>query len=73
MALIKLKRPVDEELVSILQTLTERAKAGELISVALCGQIAGESVATAYHVGQGDYAHLIAGLEQVKYRLLRIE
>lgn len=60
---------VDEALVEMLESLTARARTGEILSVVVCGDLTGREAFTAIS-GEVDVLRSIGALEMLKMRLL---
>lgn len=58
------------DVVATLEDLLARARAGEVRGVAVACSLTGRERATAYALGDGDYAHLVAGVAWLQHRLI---
>lgn len=64
---------VNQELITALEHLLERARSGELLAVAICGELTGRQVSTLVS-GECDVFRMLGGLEVVKRKVLaRVE
>lgn len=74
--IVALPKPAaDIEIVERLQDMLDRAKRGEVVSVAIAAQTRHEGAAldtaNAFSFGEdGDVAHLVCAIERLKLRLL---
>lgn len=66
--LASVEAPVDPELIATLEGLVERARKGEVLSIALCGEMTGREIFTAL-AGNIDVPRTIGTLEILKLRL----
>ncbi len=58
------------EVVSTLEEMLEKARAGDLCSVAIVAQARAAATVTTFAMGEGDRAHLVYALEVLKLRLM---
>jgi len=57
--------------VKMLEDLLERARKGDLRSIAIAAEEPGGFTSTAYHMGDGDVAHLVLPLFRLQLELAR--
>lgn len=75
-ATVKPIRPVenepDPELLELVEKVLALVRSGEILAVGIIAHHRGGGVGHRYHVSPGgDGAYLIAGAEQIKFRILR--
>jgi len=58
------------EVVDLLEQLLDRARSGDLRSIACAGQSTAAGTYTCHELGDGDLAHLVTAMERSKLRLL---
>ena len=60
----------DVTLIDLIETLLERAKSGDLISLACVTEARGRMVGTAFRLGaEGSMNNLLSGASQLQHRL----
>ena len=65
-----IEQPPNDALVDLLEDLLNKAKSGEVISIAVAMHTKGNCTTTAFELGRGDIAHLNLALDRIKLRLL---
>jgi hypothetical protein len=68
-ALAEVKPAADDRVVAYLRTLLERAEAGELLAVAIAGELTGREVITGV-AGEHDMFRILGALDMMKSRII---
>jgi hypothetical protein len=61
------------DVIALLEDMLERAKSGQVRGIAISVSTKGDCWGSAYKLGDGGIAHVIAGLVEVQARLLKNE
>ena len=71
-SLAAVEHPPVAEVIDMLESMLERARAGQIIGVAIVAAEVGRYESTGFAIGEGAVSTLVCGTERLKLRLLGV-